>query len=82
VSHFTLVGTDSANGKSLNEINHGTETIDLKTGAETLRGAGLQKLADGGVVAIVSGLRRADGTDAGRFDLPVDNPAAYCAALS
>ena len=82
VSHFTLVGTDSANGKTLNEINHGTETIDLKTGAETLRGAGLQKLPDGGVVAIISGLQRPDGTSAGRFDIPFGDPAAYCAALS
>ena len=82
VLHATQVGTDSANGKTLNEINHTTETIDLATGAERDRGAGLQKLPDGGVVAVISGLERADGTQAGRHDLPVDNPTAYCAALS
>jgi hypothetical protein len=83
VLHFKLVGTDSANGKTLNEINRGTETIDLTTGSATLRGAGLQKLPGGGVVAVVSGLQReADGFAAGRLDLPFDNPEAYCAALS
>jgi hypothetical protein len=83
VLHGKLVGTDSANGKTLNEINHGTETIDLATGLATLRGAGLQKLPGGGVVAVVSGLQReADGFAAGRLDLPSDNPDAYCAALS
>ena len=82
VLHSTQVGTDSANGKTLNEINHATATIDLETGAEKFRGAGLQKLPGGGVVAIISGLTRADGTQAGRHDLPVDNPAAYCEALS
>ncbi len=83
VLHFKQVGTDSANGKTLNEINHGTETIDLTTGLATLRGAGLQKLPGGGVVAIISGLQReADGFAAGRHDLPLDNTDAYCAALS
>src|SRR3954453_6342399 len=75
VLHSKQVGTDSANGKTLNEINHTTATIDLETGAETVRGGGLQKRpGGGGVVAIISGLTRADGTQAGRHDLPVDNP--------
>jgi hypothetical protein len=82
VLRFKLVGINSANGKTLDEIQHGTATIELETSAETLRGAGLEKQPGGGVVAVVSGLQRPDGTAGGRFDLPFDNPDAYCAALS
>ena len=78
----TVEQDDITRSLELNEINHTTATIDLETGAEKFRGAGLQKLPGGGVVAIISGLTRADGTQAGRHDLPVDNPAAYCEALS